>query len=138
MDNRVNFKLILRTFLQAFQLRFFSALYRTARGQALVAQHAQHFDLWPLAIAGAVFQNLDFARSGHAVVADLFLFCGHGPPQNQELADMLNWRRVEIRAEFLKDQFSGRAFVHLRPDFYQAVGIKSCVDFFFYGGCQTT
>jgi 23S rRNA (uridine2552-2'-O)-methyltransferase len=104
-----------------------------ARRQALVAEHAKGFDLGPLAIARAVFQHFDIARSGHAVFVDSFFFFRNGPPQHQQLANVLDRGRIQFVRQGLKDLFASSPVVGLHPHFDEAVRIERRIGFFLDG-----
>ena len=107
-----------------------------ARCQALVTQHTQGFHLGALAVAGAVFEHFDVTRAGHAAFDDFLFLLGHGAPQHQQLADVLDGRRVEFGCEGLKQLFAAGAVVRLNTHFDQAVGVEGRVDFFLDTGGQ--
>ncbi len=112
------------------------ALDLSAGRQALIAQHAQCFDLRPLATALAVFQDLEIARARHAVFVDrLFLFRRRAP-QHQQLADVLDRRCVEFVGQRLVHQFSGGAVVAEHADLDESVGVERGVGFLDDGGRQ--
>ncbi len=103
----------------------------------MVAQHAQCFDFWALAVAAAVFQHLDIARAGHAVFADFLFFWNGRAKEHQQLANVLNRRCVEFIRQSLEHVFATRPVVRQNTDFDQAVGIERAVDFFLDAVGQT-
>jgi 23S rRNA (uridine2552-2'-O)-methyltransferase len=119
----------LRTFLDA-ALFWLGALDAAARRQALVAEHAQGLDFGPLAVTRAVFQHFDIARAGHAVKADLFFFFWQGPPQHQQLADVLDRGRIQVIGQRLKNLFAAGPVIGLHSHLDKPVGIERCIDFF--------
>lgn len=120
---------VLRSFFDAALLRL-GAFDGAARRQALVAEHTQGFDLGPLAIARAVFQHFDITRSGHAVFVDGFFFFRNGPPQHQQLANVLDRGRMQLVGQGLKDRFAAGPVIGLHPHFDEAVRLERRIGFF--------
>lgn len=118
-----------------FRLGAFDA---AARGEALVAEHAQGFDFGPLAVARTVFQHLDVARAGHPVRVFLFFLFGQGSPQHQQLADVLDRRGAELVGQGLENFLAEGPVVRLHPYFDESVRVERCVDFLFDGSSQAT
>ena len=121
---------VLGTFLQATLLGF-DAFDRTARRQALVAQHAQCFDLGALTIAGTVFQHLDIAWAGHPVFAYLLFLLMHRAPQHQQLADVLDRCSVQLVCQGLENHFAAGAVVRLDAHLDESVCVQRRIGFFF-------
>ena len=107
----------------------FGAFDLPAPCQALVAQYAQCFDFWTLAAALAVFQNLEVARTGHAVFVNRFFLLGHGAPQYQQLANVLDGGGIEVVGQRLVDQFTGVAVVAEYANLDQSVSAERGVGF---------
>ena len=99
----------------------------------MIAQHAKGFDFGALTGALAVFQHLEVARAGHAVLVHGFFFFDVrlGPPQHQQLANVLDGRGAEFIGQGLEHGFAGDAVVREHADFDQAVGVEGGVNFFF-------
>ena len=98
--------------------------------QALVAQNAQGFDFWALAVAAAVFEYFDVARTGHAVFTDFLFFWNSRAKQHQQLANVLNRGCIELVCQGLEHVFAARPVVGQNPDFDQAMGIERGINFF--------
>ena len=126
---------ILALFLDA-DLLGLGALDRAASGQALVAQHAQGFNFRTLASHFAVFQHLDVAGAGLAVLVNRFLALWHGAPKHQQFANVLNWRGVEFVGQGLKHGLTGSAVVRENANFDKSVRVQRGIGFFFNGGGQ--
>ena len=121
---------VLGAFLQAALLRF-GAFDGAAGRQALVAEHAQGFDFRALAIAGTVFQNLDIARAGHAVIIGFLFFFRHRAPQHQQLADVLDRRGIQFVRQRLKNRLAAGAVVRLDAHLDESMGVQRCIGLFF-------
>src|SRR5690606_5655175 len=99
-------------------------LHDAPAGEALVAEHAHALDLGPLAAAAAVLDDLELARAGLAVFV-LGLHLGWlGPPQHQQLADVLYGRGAEGVAQLLVHRLAGFTVVAEHADLDQAVGVE--------------
>src|SRR3990167_4925609 len=94
-------------FLDRGWLALLGALDLAARGQALVAQHAQRLDLGALAAALAELEHLDVLGAGHAVLIDSAFFFGLGAPQHQQLADV--WTGAAFNSAVSSWYISSRA-----------------------------
>jgi hypothetical protein len=105
------------------------ALDLAARSEALVAQHAQLLDLGALAAALAVFEHLDVAWAGHAVLIDRTFLDGLGAPQYQQLADVLDGGCVEFGGQLLVHQLARHAVIVENAHLDQAMGVQGGVDF---------
>jgi 23S rRNA (uridine2552-2'-O)-methyltransferase len=105
-----------------------------ARSKALVAKHAQGFDFGALTSAFAVFQYLEVAWTRHAVLVYHALFFGFGPPQHQQLANVLDGRSAEFVRQGFEHFFACRAVIRKHPHLDKAVRVQSSIDFFFNVG----
>eukprot|EP01031_Cornospumella_fuschlensis_P009808 gene9808-12035_t len=92
----------------------------TARGQALVTQHAQSFHFGALAATAAVLEHFDIARASHAVFIDSAFFFSAWTPQHKQLADMLNGGCIELVGQSYKHGFACLAIVAQDADFDEA------------------
>lgn len=117
-------------FLDGRGFALFGAFDLAAGREALVAQHAQHFDLGALAAARAVFDHFDRFRAGFAVFVGAALFIGLGAPQHQELADVLHGGGVQLGRQLLVGEFARGAVVAQYADFDEAVGVEGGVHLF--------
>lgn len=124
--------LSLTLFLDA-DLLWLGALNRATCGKALVAKNAQSFDFRPLAAAFAVLEYFKVAWTRHAVFIDSFFLVGHGPPEHQEFADVLDGRGVEFVGQGLKHGFPRCAVVGEDANFDQSMGVQGSVSFLFDG-----
>ena len=127
---------VLRAFLDAFLfgLRPFD---RAAWRQALISEDAQGLDFRTLAITRAVLQDLDVARTGHAVFGDLLFFLGQRPPQHKQLANVLDRCGIEFIGQGLEYCFPSCTVIGLNTYLDQPVRIERSVRFFFDSRCQT-
>src|SRR5574337_1271893 len=103
------------------------ALDLAARGQPLVAEHAQDLDLGPLAAALAVLQHLDVLRPRPAVFARRALLRRLRPPQHQQLADMLDRRGAERIGQLFEHRLARGAVVRQHAHLDQAVRVQGRV-----------
>ena len=100
---------------QPFQDRL-ALMQAEAVGLAGGAEHPQGLDLGPLAGTLAVLDDLDVARSGHAVVVGCALLLGHGAPEDQQLADVLDGRGAEFVGQWPGGGFAQRVRRPKRAD----------------------
>ena len=116
--------LVLRGFLDAGQAAL-GTLDFAALGDTFVAEHTQLLGLRPVVAALGELDDLDDARSklGVGTCVVIFLF-RHRTPDDEQLANVLNWRGIELATEAGKDAFSVGAVVRKNPHLDQPVGIQ--------------
>ena len=90
----------------------------------------------PLAAALAVFQHLHILGARHAVFVLGTLFFRLGPPQHQQLADVLDGRSMKLVGQLAVDRLARRAVVAQHADLDQAVGVQRRVGFLQHRGRQ--
>ena len=126
----------LAAFLQAYLGLGLGTTYIAARCQSLVTQYAQGLDLGALTCALAVFQYLEVAWTGHAVlIRHAFLFQLRAP-QHQQFTDVLDGRGVELVGKRCEHGFTGTAVVGKNTHLDQPMGGQGGVDFLFDVGAQ--
>ena len=112
------------------------ALDLAAGGEALVTQNAQLLDFGLLPAVFAEFEHLDVARAWLAVFIDRLFFGYLWAPQHDELANVLDWRSIQLVSELAVNGFAVSAVVAENTNFDQTVRIKRQVDFFLHSGGQ--
>ena len=110
------------------------ALDLAARREALIAKNAQGFDFRSLACLFAVLEDFEIAWTRHAVFIDSLFPLGHGAPQDQQLAYVLNGCGAQFVGQGLKHGFACCAVVREDPYLDQAVGVQGRISFFLDGG----
>ena len=108
----------------------------STRGQALVAEHPQGFDLGTLAGTFAVLQHLDIAWTRHAALVRCFFFFHFGAPQHQQLADVLDRCGVQFASQDLEHGFACGAVIRKNANLDQPVGVQGGIDFLFDVGSK--
>jgi hypothetical protein len=68
----------------------------SARRQTLIAQNTQCLDLRTLTTSRAVFKDFEIAWARHAVFVHVFGSFGLRSPQNKQLSNVLNGRRIQL------------------------------------------
>ncbi len=109
---------------------------RAAGGETLIAKNAQSLHFWALTAALAVFEYFEITWTRHAVFIDRFFLVGHGAPEHQEFADMLNGRGIKLVGQGVKHDFPRGAVVGKYANLDQSMGVQGSVGFLFDGGSK--
>jgi len=86
--------------------------------------------------AFAVFQNLEIAWTGHAILVHYPFFFHFRAPQHEQLPNVLDRRCIEFVGQRLEHGFACRAVIGKHPDLDQAVGVECGIGFLLDRLCE--
>ena len=103
----------------------------------MIAQYLDALDLRALPTAGTVLHHFDRFGAWFFQWINRFVFDWQRPPENQQLADVLDDASAQFIGQLVQHGRAGFPVVHVGADLNEPVGAQRCMDFSDHCGSQT-